>query len=479
MDTTNEIGPIQPVSSDPHPHHAPGGGFTHGKGAALLRMYEHWLGSDAFRSGIREFVVRHAQKSASVEDFFRALDLATGQPVSKQSRWFIQQSGAPRVHLTLKCGSSVQLHVRQSRDRLRASTLPPGNPGVPLCVRYDLRGRSRRSVSRGSPRDDPPIGAETCPKWMYGNPGLKGYYRWSAPQPEFENWILAAIPSMSPLELAVLPEVLLNAYVTGRIEAKAFVGLVNELARTRTPYAVQGLMQMAHRLDRWHAQSPQRDLIGRWTRALNNMYESSDDTSSSTLTPRLQHLMKRGVAFMASDGSKDFTQASASGAEQSDDAYWHGTPADWDRIRAVFAKTSDPLKRMQLATALGSFNRKDCLDKGLALVHDGTIRGGDLHAFVRGVHRRNVHHVLQWLEADGRDVLKTLSPPEQWRLIGSAHHVCTPAGLARVKRILKSLQEGVHGSQHGRRILNNIRRCVEYQKSVGDNLTRELSRIYP
>ena len=27
------------------------------------------------------------------------------------------------------------------------------------------------------------------------------------------------IPSMSPLELAVLPEVLLNAYVTGRIEA--------------------------------------------------------------------------------------------------------------------------------------------------------------------------------------------------------------------------------------------------------------------
>ena len=282
----------------------------------------------------------------------------------------------------------MQLHVRQSRDRLRASTLPQGNPwSVPLCVRYDQGDTVREECHRVDRREMTlRLGAETCPKWMYGNPGLKGYYRWSAPQPEFENWILAAIPSMSPLELAVLPEVLLNAYVTGRIEAKAFVGLVNELARTRTPYAVQGLMQMAHRLDRWHAQSPQRDLIGRWTRALNNMYESSDDTSSNTLTPRLQHLMKRGVAFMASDGSKDFTQASASGAEQSDDAYWHGTPADWDRIRAVFAKTSDPLKRMQLATALGSFNRKDCLDKGLALVHDGTIRGGDLHAFVRGVH---------------------------------------------------------------------------------------------
>ena len=101
---------------------------------------------------------------------------------------------------------------------------------------------------------------------------------------------------------------------------------------------------------------------------------------------------------------------------------------------SCFCQDVRPSQADATRNGAGSFNRKDCLDKGLALVHDGTIRGVTAR-FCSGRSSSERPSCIEWLEADGRDVLKTLSPPEQWRLIGSAHHVCTPAGLARVKRI--------------------------------------------
>src|SRR5207249_6625007 len=49
-------------------------GITYGKGAAVLGMFESWIGPEIFRKGIQDYLKRHAWANATTEDFLNSLD---------------------------------------------------------------------------------------------------------------------------------------------------------------------------------------------------------------------------------------------------------------------------------------------------------------------------------------------------------------------------------------------------------------------
>src|SRR5262249_43330737 len=71
--------------------------ITYEKGAAVVRMLEHYLGADVFRDGVRRYMVRHREGNAVAADLWRALAEASGKDVARAARLWIAPPGSPLV----------------------------------------------------------------------------------------------------------------------------------------------------------------------------------------------------------------------------------------------------------------------------------------------------------------------------------------------------------------------------------------------
>ena len=118
-------------------------GITYNKGAAVLRMFERWIGEDTFRAGVRAYLAKHAWGNAAYADFVAAISAAAGRDVRPAFDSFVTQTGVPLVSFELDCtaGRPPVLRLGQRRYRPLGSSLPGDQLWqIPVCVRY---GRAR------------------------------------------------------------------------------------------------------------------------------------------------------------------------------------------------------------------------------------------------------------------------------------------------------------------------------------------------
>src|SRR5262245_10002611 len=86
--------------------------ITYEKGAAVVRMIEHYLGPDRFRDGVRLYMQRHREANAVAADLWRALEEASGKDVARVAQAWVGQPGFPLLTLSRADG---RLRVRQER----------------------------------------------------------------------------------------------------------------------------------------------------------------------------------------------------------------------------------------------------------------------------------------------------------------------------------------------------------------------------
>lgn len=161
-------------------------GITYGKGAAVLTMFESWVGSANFRKGVSQYLQKFAHKNANSNDFLTSLTEGTGRDIKAAMSTFLDQPGVPLITPTLTCkAGQAKLEVKQERY------LPLGSKGsndtttwqIPVCVHYGAGKLSNNTCSlltekRGEialPRLDPK--KDVCPEWVLPNAGGTGYYR--------------------------------------------------------------------------------------------------------------------------------------------------------------------------------------------------------------------------------------------------------------------------------------------------------------
>lgn len=90
--------------------------ITYWKGAAVVRMIEHFLGADAFRSGVQAYLQRFREGNAKAEDFWRELSVASGQDVAALARAWIKEPGHPLLVLQVHADrSGLRVQVQQER----------------------------------------------------------------------------------------------------------------------------------------------------------------------------------------------------------------------------------------------------------------------------------------------------------------------------------------------------------------------------
>jgi len=148
---------------------------TYAKGAAILRMVEASVGEEAFRSGVREYVRRHANGDASTDDLWFAEAAAP----------FLDAPGVP--HLTFVwSGTSIRIVRRDAAKRM-----------VPAFLRIAL-GDGTTVARHERIRDDvTEIAMPAAVAWVFGNANASGYYRCS-----YHDFGAIPLPELSAPERA-------------------------------------------------------------------------------------------------------------------------------------------------------------------------------------------------------------------------------------------------------------------------------------
>lgn len=203
--------------------------ITYTKGAAVLRMIEGYLGEDTFRDGVRIYLKRHREANASADDFWHALDEASGQDVTTIMNAWIREPGFPLVSVAVrKTAGGLELDLSQTRyfsdgEAPASSQLWP----VPLVLRYGTDGdaKQERVLLRDRKMNVRLDGA----RWVYPNAGGRGFYRWQLDETG-ERLLDEGVKYLAPVGRLSLVD---NAWAltrTGRAPLSAFLRRLDTLA---------------------------------------------------------------------------------------------------------------------------------------------------------------------------------------------------------------------------------------------------------
>ncbi|HYO50217.1 MAG TPA: M1 family aminopeptidase, partial [Chloroflexia bacterium] len=173
------------------------------KGCSVLRMLENFLGEEAFRDGLRSYMVQFAEGNAAGADLWRNLQGASSEPVAEMMQGWVSQSGYPLITLSLSGSSEGHtLHVSQRRFYSSPSASEESNTlwHVPLVIRYEDQEGERQVSHLLAEREvvlDLPVSGEL--KWCYANAGEIGFYRQDLHR-DMLDALLDMLDSLSPVE---------------------------------------------------------------------------------------------------------------------------------------------------------------------------------------------------------------------------------------------------------------------------------------
>jgi len=159
-------------------------GITYNKGAAVIAMFESWMGPEGFRRGVQNYLRQYAFRTTTASDFLDALSSSSKKDITKPFSTFLEQAGVPVVKVTLDCSKAPALHLEQSRG----STSQVWS--IPICVRYGSGKGESQCTLMTQPSMDWPLQAKSCPAWIDANANAQGYYR-----VDYQGTLLSALTS--------------------------------------------------------------------------------------------------------------------------------------------------------------------------------------------------------------------------------------------------------------------------------------------
>ena len=225
-------------------------GITYVKGASIVKMVHRWLGDEAFRDGVRNYIAGNAWGNATAADLFGALAKSSKQDVSAVAATFLDQPGVPLVSATVRCtaGQKPVVHLAQRRYRARpandARTQDDPLWHIPVCldVALSANGKPKRQCSILSQREsDIELTDPRCPAWVLPNAGYDGYYRFALPEPQLAKLGDATKRADKAAKVGYLTN-LWSLVRAGEVPAKRMLATLNTMSREREREVIEQII---------------------------------------------------------------------------------------------------------------------------------------------------------------------------------------------------------------------------------------------
>ncbi|MCC7095578.1 MAG: M1 family metallopeptidase [Thermomonas sp.] len=149
-------------------------GITYGKGAAVIAMLEDYVGEDAWRTGVRSYMRKHAYGNAVTDNLWAEMDAAApGRQFIEVAHDFTRQPGVPLIRATSACSNGqTQLTLTQGEYSIDRPDKAPLRWRVPVSLRGG-DGKVVRVLVDGSAS----VTLPGCSTPAVVNAGQKGYFR--------------------------------------------------------------------------------------------------------------------------------------------------------------------------------------------------------------------------------------------------------------------------------------------------------------
>ncbi|AIY43333.1 Membrane alanine aminopeptidase N [Collimonas arenae] len=458
-------------------------GITYEKGAAVLNMFERYLGADTFRQGVRAYVKQHQFSSATADDLVAALAKASGkdQRFAKAMQSFLDQPGVPLIDTALhwENGKAV-LHMKQQRY------LPLGSAGnantlwgIPVCVRY--------SIANGAPKTqcdllDQAQGTMVLPdatasSWYMPNADAAGYYRFDMAHDDLARLTgnLAQLPDTEQLAYA---DAINAGFGHGDLDAAAVLAAAPVLAQSSTREVATALLPTLKWLSKYEVRNEAQH--NRLTELARKMYlprlqqlgyqrrvnESQDDALlRATLAQFLaldvklpevrQALLLQGDKALEknANGQLDLVAANPDllRAVLSVTAQEQGTPAIDVLIKAL-GNTNEPAQRMAILSGLGAVTASAGAERARNLALDPRVKVGEMSTVLRASREdgEGREAMWKWFKLNHEQVIKRSGEASGGRLPDLiAGDSCSQSEAERLGAFFQPLLGQLPGAERG------------------------------
>jgi len=362
--------------------------ITYDKGAALMAMFESYMGPEKFRMGIHRYLTKYAWKNATSAEFLAAV-AGDDTRIPPAFSTFLDQPGVPLVTAALECsGGAAYVNLSQRRF------LPLGSLGspdqiweIPVCVRYPAgQGDARQCelLSRQAGQLQLSQGAG-CPPWVEANAAAVGYY-FNLYEGNLLEALLKNDAQLTLPEKVALVGNLSSLTRNGEIPLGRALALAPSLAQEAARQVVTKTMEITAGLQDNlvpedllpHYRQYLLDVYGRRARNLGWKVKANENEDARILRPSLLNV----VANEAED-SELVAQARQLALAWLDDhkavdpdmvgvllntAAWHGDRELFGRLRAAAKKEKDETFRAHLLFSLGHFQDPAIIQVALPIV---------------------------------------------------------------------------------------------------------------
>ncbi|AZC07639.1 M1 family peptidase [Acinetobacter nosocomialis] len=388
-------------------------GITYQKGAAVLNMFENYLGEEKFKQGVRNYINKHQYGNATANDLISALAEQSGQGerFTRAMKSFLDQPGVPLINTALQQkGNKVFLNVKQSRY------LPVGSKGdarslwgVPLCVRYEVPNAGSKVQCELVDQAETKIELKgaSLDSWYIPNADAAGYYQFSLPQKEFTR-LTAATEKLSNTEQLAYAYAISAAFNHGDINLLAVVDAAKKFANSNSRQISTALfsqLSTIHRhvlkteAEREHFRKVLANLYLPKLNQLGYVSKTGESAEDSLWRSELVRFLALDIqvpevrAQLLKQSDALFAQKQLNFAQVTPEllptilavrVQEKGQPA-FDRLSGELQHVSQPTQRLAILTALGSANQEATRQQARQLILNPRVKVGEVRTVVNSI----------------------------------------------------------------------------------------------
>jgi puromycin-sensitive aminopeptidase len=396
--------------------------LTYEKGASILRMLEQYLGEEAFRLGVSNYLKENAYGNTDGEDLWSALEEASGEPVMEIMDTWIFQGGFPRLGVEGEPGAYTL-----TQEQFRYLGEGDKQWKLPVLLRSS-KGDQRLLLSEASATVD--AGDD-----LVVNAGGDGFYR-VAYSPELRTGIRSRLPSLTGEERYATVSDAWADVLKGGADAADYLSFVGELRDETEVDVWQRILGGLGELDRV-ASSDIRPELQQFVRDL--VSDKADEMGWSPGEGEDDRSRKLRGALIAARGNLGDDQPTqrqarlihedarsgdgAVDAEVADAALSivaaNGDIDDFDRFLAISEESETPQEVVKYLRAAAIVPDRAGSEKLFQMVLDGDIRRQDAFwvvAIMLG-HRENGPRVWELMKENWDDLLEQMPPATGRRIL--------------------------------------------------------------
>jgi puromycin-sensitive aminopeptidase len=468
--------------------------LTYQKGGSVVRMLEQFLGEDAFRAGVQQYLERYRYANTETTDLWDSLEQATGRPARRIMDSWIFQPGFPRVDVEIDGATAV--FTQQRFDYGAAGTGHEATTNgtrwsVPVIARASIDGRvvDQRVLVE---EDRATVTFDSDVDWLLANVGAHGFYRVTYPAGYAQTLLDTA--ECTPVERYTLVDDLYAAMLAGRATAAEFLDFCRQFSAERDLLVwrvVVGRLRFLARLvpDAQAAsfRAVSADLVtpvvselgwdakptesGRERELRSVVLDALGTIADDPATiGRAREVLAGAVAGRANDA--DVVAASVSIVSH------HGDSVEFDTFVDQFQHAVTPQEQLRYLYALANFPTQALVQRTLEFAISPDVRSQNAPFLVQRALRNRAHGAYAWefVRDQWSELVERFPPNLLVRMIEGAIWLVDDETSADIERFLTAHPLS-QGERTVRQHLERLRVHVAARRREADSLGNAIARM--